>query len=89
MRVTLTGRTSDDVAAIICYTIYGPNNIEHPGFYVIRRWSIEGGHEVNLDPGEPMAVVSSRRKARGMLPPGLTCFQRAEADDPCIIETWM
>ena len=89
MRTTLTGQLPDGPAALIVYTIYGSNNIEYPGSYVIRRWSIEGGHETNLDIDQPMAVIGSLRRARGVLPPGLTCFQRAAEDDPCIVETWM
>jgi hypothetical protein len=69
------------------FTIYRSPD-DHPGRYVVRRFTIAGGEPVP-DP-EPMFVGRSLEAAREAIPPEAdTCLSRSPSDEPSILETWV
>lgn len=77
----------EKIKALEMFTVYGPNQIEHPGRYVVRRWTAYGGDPV---PDKvPYCVGDSLHAARLGLPFGLARIRRADNDDPSIVETWL
>ena len=73
---------------MIQWVIYR-NPSDHPGKYVVRRWTIGRG-EVTPDP-EPAAVVDTLERARAEVPVelGLVRLPRTQWDDPVIAEVWL
>jgi hypothetical protein len=68
------------------YVVYGPNQREHPGRFVVRKWTIraEGPSDAGL-----AGVVSGLREARRLVPPGHHNLGRSPGDDPSIVEVWI
>lgn len=82
-----TGIFASRKGDFFAYAIYGPNQREHPGKYVVRKWQIKAGDCVPLI--MPHAVSDSVHAARLAVPFGLELFPRQDGDDPSLIETWM
>ena len=58
---------------------------DFPGGFVVRPWTITRG-----GPAPGMAqVTGTLEEARDLVPPGLYRTDRAPADDPTIVETWL
>lgn len=72
---------------VIMFTVYGPNQREHFGKYVVRRWSIRKGRCVPDD--KPTAIADTLRAARLAIPMGLEMTHRHPSDDVSILETWL
>jgi len=77
----------DPPDACYLYTIYNPSTTDHPGKWVLRRWSISTEKGIQAEAG--CSVHDSLEAARRMVPSGLTCVTRMDHDDPCIEETWI
>lgn len=71
-----------------CYAIFGPNQVENPGKYVVRRFLIEDGIEPIPD-YVPLAVVDSLDAARAAVPSALVRFAPDPADDVSLIESYL
>jgi hypothetical protein len=69
------------------YTIYD-HPLDFPHSFVVRRWTIDGGHEPKPDE-LPFAVGPSLDAVRDVLPVGLICLPRQEGDEPQVVETWL
>ena len=65
--------------------IYGPNQVEHPGRFVVRPWYVVRGRSL---PGTAH-LAPSLEEARGLVPPGRVRVSRHEADDVSLVETWV
>jgi hypothetical protein len=69
------------------WTIYHSPK-DFPGRYVARLWLVGGGSP-EPKPTDRFVTSNSLDGVRAMLPPGLTCLQRSDDDDPVIVETWL
>lgn len=58
---------------------------DHPDKVVVRKWNCA----VQAQPARDCMLHDSIDDARRSLPPGLVCLQRAMADEPQIVETWL
>lgn len=58
---------------------------DYPGVFVVRRWDVGDSQMLPMD----HTVHETLFDARAALPVGLVCVDRAETDDPCIVETWL
>jgi hypothetical protein len=77
---------SEDVTP--CFAIFGPNQIEYPGFYVVRRFLIQEG----IDPMPdyiPTAIVSTLEDARKHIPDGAYKLRRWPGDDVSLVECYL
>jgi hypothetical protein len=68
------------------YVIYGPNQREHPGLFVVRKWRIAAPDPI--DEGVH-GVAASLRAARRAVPEGQYRVERDPGDDPSIVESWV
>lgn len=73
---------------IATFTIYSKNQREHPGKFVVRRWTMDKIGALRTDE-PPFALADSLSEARKTIPSGLFRFKRNDEDDPSILETWI
>lgn len=66
------------------YAIY-ENPKDAPGKFVVRRWEVSAG---KVTPKERV-IWNTLAEARASVSNGRTCIPRKEADDPCVVETWL
>lgn len=76
-----------------CFVIYGPNNVEHPGSIVVRRWRSMGDPPELFPDRVPVKIIrrpdaDAIEEARGYVPPGFYRINRSAEDDPCLVESW-
>jgi len=64
------------------------NPKDYPGRFVVRRWLILPGGDIQPDP-EPLAVTFTLEWARLEVPGNCWRLERHDMDDPCIVEVWM
>lgn len=70
---------SDDLALFVIYR----HPADFPDKYVVRKWIMDRPtHEFQL-----YEFLEEARRPLEKL--GLVCLNRAELDDPCIVETWL
>jgi hypothetical protein len=75
---------SDDVLSL--WALYGPNQREYPGRYVVRRWEVHpDGPRLTSD----CFVEPTYFEARAHVPGGLVPIRRHPGDDPSVIESWL
>lgn len=79
-------RAAKDDKSTGIYTIYGPNTSDHPGYFVVRLWTVSAqGVKVRVKP----SLHANLEEARAAIPAGLSRLERSPADDPVIIENWL
>ncbi|MBZ5618481.1 MAG: hypothetical protein LAQ69_07125 [Acidobacteriia bacterium] len=67
------------------YALFGPNQLQYPGRYVLRRFC-DG--QAAGDP-RPHGVHSDPDVLRKLIPAGLRRRKRSAGDDPTLLETWL
>jgi hypothetical protein len=73
--------------SLVFHCIYGPNQVEHPGRFVVRRWDCNGDEPI---PDRiPERLARSLAEARGVIPDGCFRMPRDLSDDPSLIESWL
>jgi hypothetical protein len=71
------------------YTIYRSPD-DHPGRFVVRRFSIVAGSTEPIGDPEPMFIGSSLEAACEAIPlEADACLDRNPDDAPSIVETWV
>ena len=70
---------------MIALVVYGPNQVEHPGLFVVRGHAIKDG---KATPSPEAKTFHTLEDARASVPSGKARFARSASDDPSIIETW-
>lgn len=80
------GKDTEQVAP--CYAVFGPNQIEHPGQYVVRRFLLQEGMDPMPD-YEPTAVVTRLEETEQFIPTGMIRFDRFPEDDPSLICSYL
>lgn len=89
IRVILCGHwPGSRMNAAPCFAIYGPNQLDHPGKYVVRRFLLDRGIDPIPD-YHAVAVVHSLEEARRNVPTGLVCASRSLRDNAALIECWV
>lgn len=67
------------------WTVYH-SPADFPGLFVARRWEIQPGRAV---PTSDHFTAATLAQLRDKAPDGLTILARNDADDPCIVESWV
>lgn len=67
--------------------IYGPNQVEYPGRYVLRNWYTNGKGKIVCGLG--CMVLDSLAECRAIVTEGKVMMERRPDDDPSIIEIWL
>lgn len=75
-----------DAVVLAVYVIYGPDTSDHPGVYVVRRWTIEDGR-MRPD-AEPIGLADDLAAARRLVPSGHHRLPHGTGDGSTIVETW-
>ncbi|MFI5460428.1 MAG: hypothetical protein ACHRXM_33850 [Isosphaerales bacterium] len=77
------------MASLSMFTVYHSPD-DHPGRYVVRRFSIVAGSAEPVPDPEPMFVGPSLTAAREAVPPEAdACIHRSPDDEASIVETWL
>lgn len=80
-----TAAAGDEHRHLAMWVVYDRPS-DHPEHFVARCWRIEPGKTL---PTADVLLAPTLEGVRQALPGGLTRLDRAEGDDPVVVETWI
>lgn len=71
------------------FAIYGPNQVEYPGRFVVRLWTNRQPPLPPIPDLAPHALAESLEDARTAIPAGSFLVPRGDGDNVALIESWI